>query len=100
MASSEGNGNNGMFAVPIGDRVATVIASDGLGWEHVSVSFLDRCPTWEEMCLIKNIFWGDDDLVVQFHPRKSEYVNVHPHCLHLWRRIGSEFDSPPKYLVG
>jgi hypothetical protein len=38
--------NNGAFRVPGGLRV---IASDGEGWDHVSVSLPDRCPTWEEM---------------------------------------------------
>lgn len=35
----------------------------------------------------------------QFHPPESEYVNNHPSCLHLWRKIGSEFETPPKILV-
>ena len=34
-----------------------VIASWGGGWEHVSVSLARRCPTWEEMCMVKDIFW-------------------------------------------
>src|SRR5580658_4748259 len=44
-------------------------------FEHVSVSLAHRCPTWEEMCKIKDLFWDDEDVVVQFHPAKSEYVN-------------------------
>ena len=46
MASSEENGNNGLFIVTLkhGQKV-NVIASDGLGWEHVSVSRKDRTPT-------------------------------------------------------
>ena len=52
-----------------------IIASDGFGWEHVSVSRRDRCPTWEEMCQIKALFWDEDDCVIQYHPPRSEYVN-------------------------
>ena len=37
-----------------------VIASWGGGWEHVSVSLARRCPTWEEMCMVKDIFWGEE----------------------------------------
>ena len=33
-----------------------VLFSDGLGWDHVSVSLADRCPTWAEMCFIKDLF--------------------------------------------
>jgi hypothetical protein len=29
-------------------------------------------------------------LCLQFHPAKSEYVNLHNHCLHIWQ--------PPKEL--
>ncbi len=100
----EGDDNNGMFMVPYGPKVMQallrVIASNGEGWEHVSVSLEDRLPTWPEMCHIKGLFWDDEDCVVQFHPPKSEYVNCHPNCLHLWRKIGSEFETPPAWMVG
>jgi len=65
-------------------------AKDGRPMEHVSVSLARRCPTWDEMCMIKDIFWNDDECVIQFHPPKSQYVNVHPYCLHMWRKPGWE----------
>lgn len=77
-----------------------IIASWGAGWEHVSVSLRNRTPTWEEMCIIKDIFWEEEECVVQYHPPKSEYVNRHPYCLHLWKKIGEEFETPPRILVG
>ena len=77
-----------------------IIASWGGGWEHVSVSLARRCPTWEEMCAIKDIFWREDECVVQYHPPKSEYVDCHPYCLHLWKKIGHEFETPPSIFVG
>lgn len=56
------------------------------GWEHVSVSpFKGKLPTWDDMCEIKDMFWGDEEEVIQIHPKKSEYVNVQDNCLHLWR---------------
>ena len=70
------------------------------GWEHVSVSLPNRCPTWGEMCLVRDLFWTNDETVIQFHPPKSEYVNNHAHCLHLWRNINSEVELPPTHLVG
>lgn len=105
-------GNNGAFFVKtrIGDAPLKVIASDGLvvpdespelaGWEHVSVSLPDRCPTWAEMCRIKDLFWDEDDTVVQFHPPRSQYVNNHPYCLHLWRPLNEAVPLPPSILVG
>lgn len=77
-----------------------IIASWGAGWEHVSVSRRNRTPSWEEMATIKDIFWEEEECVVQFHPPKSEYVNTHPHCLHLWKKIGHEYETPPKILIG
>lgn len=74
--------------------------STGLGWEHVSVSLRHRCPTWEEMCRVKDIFWAPKDAVVQIHPPKSEYVNGMPTCLHLWRPKDVALLLPPKELVG
>lgn len=96
-----GDEHNGMFRVPLKHgQFVTVQASNGLGWEHVSVSRHDRAPTWDEMCQVKALFWGDDDCVVQYHPPKSEYINNHPYCLHLWRPIGMELPQPPSILVG
>lgn len=99
MGSNSSYGNCGAFRIPIGGKVAQVVASDGAGWEHVSVSFADRCPYWDEMCQIKNIFWPADETVVQYHPSKSNYVNNHPYCLHLWRPYDG-ISLPPAWMVG
>ncbi len=101
MGSDDGMGNNGAFEIPLKHgQVVFVIAGDGLGWEHVSVSRRDRPPLWSEMCQIKAMFWDDEDCVVQYHPPKSDYVNVHPNCLHLWRAVAVEMPRPPSLLVG
>lgn len=112
MRSDASNGNNGAFFVPHRGVMAgknepplKVIASDGglpgqQAWEHVSVSLPHRCPTWTEMCQIKALFWDDEDVVLQYHPARSEYVNNHPFCLHLWRPIGLDLPVPDSLLVG
>lgn len=75
-----------------------------MGWEHVSVHVLDgrrtHTPTWSEMCYIKEIFWDPEDVVLQYHPRESQYVNNHPHVLHLWRPTVQAVPEPPRILVG
>ncbi len=98
--SDESYGNNGYFMVPFESRNFGVIASDGAGWEHVSVSLTTRTPNWKEMCYIKSLFWDDEETVVQFHPPKSEYVNQHEFCLHMWKPIGKTIETPPSILVG
>lgn len=93
----------GLFYIPLRSHLLKVIACDGddpsEGWEHVSVSLPNRCPNWEELCFIKRLFWSDEETVVQFHPRKSAYVNIHPYCLHLWRKAGTEYELPPSHFI-
>jgi len=72
-----------------------IISSIGEGWEHVSASTETRCPTWEEMCRFKEWFWDDEETVMQLHPPKSEWVNYHPNCLHLWKPTSHGIEIPP-----
>ncbi len=97
-----GDANNGMFMLksPKDRSSIMVIISDGLGWEHVSISRQDKTPTWEEMCHIKDMIFDDDEVVIQYHPKKKDYVNMHQHCLHMWRPINEELPIPPSILVG
>jgi len=98
--SSSSDGKNGAFLVPIGRKEIFVIISDGAGWDHLSASLRSRTPTWEEMNFLKDLFFEDEETVVQYHPKKSEYVNNHDFCLHLWRKHGYEFQLPPSIMVG
>jgi hypothetical protein len=94
-------GRAGLFRVPVRHPdVLRVIASAEEGWEHVSVSLPHRCPTWTEMCRVKELFWDDDDCVMQLHPPKADWVNNHPYCLHLWCPVGVEIPRPPALMVG
>lgn len=81
-------------------QILRVIASWGGGWEHVSVSLPNRCPSWDEMEAVKRIFWRDDECAMQLHPALSQYVNYHPYSLHLWRPIGQTIPLPPVEFVG
>jgi len=83
-------GNHDAFWLPYRSCILRVMTSDGQGWEHVSVSLPNRYPNWREMCIVKGLCWDAEDLVMQYHPAKSAYVNVHDHCLHLWRPIGQK----------
>ena len=69
------------------------------GWEHVSVSLDDRCPEWDEMCFVKELFWEDEECVMQLHPPKSDYVNRHPYVLHLWRPLDGKIPRPKRIQV-
>jgi hypothetical protein len=103
-ASRVRDGNNGAFFIPTrpGQPPLKVIASDGEGWDHVSVSLPDRCPTWDEMCRIVAMFWDEGDCVMQLHPPRANWISNHPYCLHLWRptRLGVDVPMPPSFMVG
>ncbi|SDX88029.1 DUF7694 domain-containing protein [Tepidimicrobium xylanilyticum] len=93
------DGMMGYIHLPISKRPLTFVFSWGGGWEHVSVSHRNKVPTWDEMYMVKDIFFEDEEVVVQYHPRKSEYVNIHPYTLHLWRPINKEIPTPPIEFV-
>jgi len=100
----------GMFLIPPTARrseAIRIIATDGrdpdeplLAWEHVSVSLASRYPTWDEMCKVKDLFWEPEDCVIQLHPPRSQWINNHPYCLHLWRPLEFEIQLPPPITVG
>ena len=99
----------GVFTIPhhkIADYFYQCIVSSGMGWEHVSITLqspsrkVERCPTWEEMCYIKDQFWNDTEAVVQFHPPADAHVNNHPFCLHLWRPTDMVMPLPNSLMVG
>lgn len=100
-------GGYGLFRLqgPCGEQLFIVAsagdAEDSLadGWEHVSVSTRRRIPNWLEMCFVKDLFWSDEECVVQFHPPKSTYINTDRFTLHLWRHKSHVFPMPPLVLV-
>lgn len=116
LGSDASYGNNGAFQVesPETGWALCMICSDGTeaicygtpsaDWEHVSVQARTatkmRIPTWKEMVFVKNLCWDAEDVVVQYHPKASEYVNCHPCVLHLWRWKKGEFPRPPMTDVG
>ena len=101
----------GAFRIPLrhGSLKLAVIATDGVSdvpelgpeyaWEHVSVSLPGRCPNWIEMSIIKDLFWDEDEAVMQLHVPKADHRNLHPNCLHLWKPIGVEIPRPPADTV-
>lgn len=125
LATSSADGNNGAFHVesPEPGWKLALICSDGndpdvpeaFGWEHVSAcayryigdpvvkwprDVKQRTPTWKEMAYVKRLCWDAEDVVMQLHPRESDYVNCHPNVLHLWRPRHQAIPTPPSELVG
>lgn len=107
MASGRGD-TFGLFMIrhPRTCRSFKVMVGDSLGWDHVSVSvghgrnLNARCPTWGEMCWIKDLFFSPREAVMQLHPPAADYVNDHPACLHLWRPHAADIPLPDPIMVG
>ena len=91
----------GVFEVPssIDRAFLRIIASNGEGWDHVSVSRANHCPNWTEMSHIAQLFFKDDETAMQLHVPRSEHLNLHPHCLHWWRPHDGSIPKPPSYFV-
>lgn len=98
------DGLNGRFILqgPSGSKLH-LISYDGKssGWEQVSIATdRKRCPNWPEMCFAKDLFWEEEECVVQYHPPLSQYVKNNRYCLHLWKPRDSFMPAPPANLVG
>ena len=94
--------NGGFGLIDTGSFVASVAwGADEDGWEHVSVSPYPETytPSWDEMCKVKDIFFNEDECCVEYHPKKKDYINVFPYCLHIWKPQHVEIPTPPKFFV-
>lgn len=92
----------GFYVITGPARKLNVMCGVTPAWEHVSVSVTRRkndIPTWAEMCFIKNLFWNETETVIQYHPPKSVYINIHPGVLHLWRPVLTSIPLPPLEYV-
>ena len=91
----------GEFAIDFNGIRLVIMAATGFGWDHVSVSTVDRCPTWEEMELVAKLFFNADEVAMQLHVPLKDHVNNHPFCLHWWRPRSKlkSIPLPPKILV-
>jgi hypothetical protein len=67
-----------------------IVSVDG-GYLHASISHPDRYPTWAEIMRVRDWIFPAEMEVVMVLARRSEYVNLHPNCFHLWQsRCGEE----------
>lgn len=100
IVESDPEGFRGFIGMPAWE--GTIVCSWGAGWEHVSIAPAKSriTPSWDDMCRLKEMFFEDDEAVIQIHPPKAEYVNNKPNCLHLWRCKYREMILPPSCLVG
>lgn len=93
--------HNGSFLIDHNGVVLVVIAASGGGWDHLSISTKNRCPTWEEMELVARLFFREDEVAMQLHVPFRDHINNFPFCLHWWRPWSSlrKIPLPPRSFV-
>jgi hypothetical protein len=64
-------------------RCLVLVTIDG-GKYHLSISTEKEIPTYEELKQARYQFIPDDAFMAQIFPPKSDFVNAHPYCLHLF----------------
>ena len=107
MGTEETRRLGGAFIIPTKGlrKGLKVVATSGeidisQGWEHVSVSTPIRCPDWNEMSMVKSLFFHPHEVCFQLHPAESENISNHNYCLHIWRNIYQQVPLPPPEMVG
>jgi hypothetical protein len=52
---------------------------------HVSLSLPGSLPSWRQVRLVKDAFFGPEVDAVMVLPREADYVNAMPFCFQLWQ---------------
>lgn len=69
--------------------------------EHVSLCPANKkkLPSWDVMCRLKDMFFRNDEMVVQIHPAEKNYVhavgvpgNRWENMIHLWRPMDGNWE--------
>ncbi len=89
-----------IVAPSVSEEVYRSYGLHGEPFEHVSASLRDRCPRWDEMCWVKNLFFEPHEAVMQLHVPKADHINCHPYTLHLWRPTKTPIPRPDPATVG
>ena len=98
VATERGDGKAYMRADGLSVILSAAVEQDGRRWLHVSLARRTRLPSWDDVRQVKELFIGRDRPAVQVLPAASRYINIHPHCLHLWSCLDG--DPLPDFARG
>lgn len=65
-------------------RCNIIISIDDGKW-HLSISTRNASPSYKEIKEARYKFLPNDIYMAQIFPPKEEFVNLHPHCHHLFQ---------------
>jgi hypothetical protein len=93
IASTDADGWNGHFMVPLEGEMWHIVLCDQLGWKRLSIANAQRreLPSPLIMRHVKALFYGDDSWVVQFYPPGNLTNDL---SIDLWESIDEEMPHP------
>ena len=77
-AETKNDGMGGKYYDKYTGKRLNFIFSYQMGWEHLSVSMPSRTPTWDQMCIMKDIFWNKNEACVGFLTADNLFEYVDP----------------------
>lgn len=101
--SIDTRGGDGALFKNMGRRLSVIVSGDveqdGRRWLHLSVASPDWLPKYETLVEVKELFIGRERKAIQVFPPRSQHVNQHPNCIHLWHCVEAE-DPLPDFTRG
>lgn len=78
--------------------LSAAVYSDNRPWVHFSIARSSRLPSWEEYTAAKDAFLGPETKAIQVLAPRSQWVNIHPFCLHAFACLDD--DGLPDFTQG
>lgn len=77
--------------------VATIELHSLQPWAHVSFSRQETTPDYTALQFVREWWIGEKTQCLMVFPPIDQYVNLHPHCLHLYACLSLSGDGLPKF---
>lgn len=78
--------------------LSAAVYDDQRRWVHFSMSGRHSLPSWDQLSRAKDALLGAERKALQVLPPRSQWVNIHPNCLHLWMCLDD--DGLPDFTEG
>jgi hypothetical protein len=75
--------------------IASIATYEGEVWYHVSFSFRESIPTYEQTVWLRTAMFPPHLKALHVFPPVDEHFSLHPNCLHLWANL--ERDPLPDF---
>jgi hypothetical protein len=75
--------------------LASIATYEGEVWYHVSFSFRESIPTYEQSVWLRTAMFPPHLKALHIFPPVDEHFSLHPNCLHLWANL--ERDPLPDF---